>query len=609
MEIKGVEIHNFRSIQKIELPFDEISGKKSSILLWINESGKSNILKAISLLNQDNLKEIKYVTDCHKLSEKKKEKIKIIFNLKILNFEFYKKKYIESGIPKKIVDQIEIQYIKRLITVDSTDSMNNYYNIWINEGVVYDGYLMDSANKIVESSAVYSGTEKLTEENIEKQVGVGYSLLNKDSLEEILETDFFSLYEHNIPEVIFWEYSDEYLINNEIPLNDFKNNYNLSKPLKNIFNIAWISDIKWEIEQIESSREKKKQLEEALSENITTHINQLWKEHKINIIIDIDSMVCTIMVEDKDNSLPKYSMNQRSDWFKQFISILLNLSAQYSSKQLKNKIILLDEPEVHLHPSWIRYLRDELLKISKENTVVISTHSIYMVDREDLWRHYKVEKEESLTSITRIPSDNPYMEEVIYEALWTSVYEIVEPNMIVFEWKTDKDIFDTFLWKYKVDLKPKNLASISADWVQKIPTYMKFFNWKYVVGYVLVDSDSDGRWVKKIVEKTNKHTYEINDIYDTWKDSTLEDLLPKELIEEIILKYYSVNIELDITIPFIHQINIENRKLQWKINTELLKGYIANEVIKDISKLTKDKCKEKYTIYYSFLSKFVKKIK
>jgi predicted ATP-dependent endonuclease of OLD family len=41
-----------------------------------------------------------------------------------------------------------------------------------------------------------------------------------------------------------------------------------------------------------------------------------------------------------------------------------------------NKVILLDEPETHLHPSGQKYLRNELLKISENNLVIYATHSI-----------------------------------------------------------------------------------------------------------------------------------------------------------------------------------------------------------------------------------------
>ena len=49
MVIEKVEIKNFRSIDSLEFNFD----KNFQILVGINESGKSNILKALSLLSKE----------------------------------------------------------------------------------------------------------------------------------------------------------------------------------------------------------------------------------------------------------------------------------------------------------------------------------------------------------------------------------------------------------------------------------------------------------------------------------------------------------------------------------------------------------------------------
>ena len=608
MKITKIEISNFRSIEEIEFDFNDLKSDKAFVLLWINEAWKSNILKAIGLLDKDILNKVEYLKDCNKFAQNKGDNITVKYELEIGGITYYRKKLIDKWMPKDLADAIDITKMQRLISIDKSNTKSDYYLIRIKDNGIFSDYVIHSW-KISLLKDVYTWTDVVDSDNISTLVWPGYNLLDKTSIEEYLQKELKDNLNTLTPNVIFWKYSDEYLINKEIDLNAFRTDNGLSIPLKNIFDVAGIEDISTTLDLVATSKEKKKQLENTLTEKITDHINNLWQEHEINIVIDIDNMICEIMIEDKDNTSPKYSMDQRSDWFKQFISILLNLSARYSSEKLKNNIILLDEPEIHLHPSWIKYLRDELLKISKDNIVIISTHSIYMVDRSNLSRHYKVEKQETLTTMTRIPEDNPYMEEVIYESLWTSIYEIIEPNMIVFEGKTDKDIFDAFLRKYKIDLKPKDLATISADGVEKIPNYIKFFNWKYVKWYVIVDSDSAWIAIKKKIIIDNKNTYEINDIYKTLKKSTLEDLLPKDLIEKIILDNYSVTIDLDVDKPFIYQLEQYNKKHKGIIHIDNLKWIIVNSVIKDISKLNKVDCKKKYDIYYSFLETFIKKVK
>ena len=54
-----------------------------------------------------------------------------------------------------------------------------------------------------------------------------------------------------------------------------------------------------------------------------------WKEHKIKIRISINANICKVHVEDKDKKFAYYSMSQRSEGFKQFISLILSLSAHH----------------------------------------------------------------------------------------------------------------------------------------------------------------------------------------------------------------------------------------------------------------------------------------
>ena len=48
MIIKKVVIDNFKSIDHIELDFDKVGNSYTKIFVGLNESGKSNILEALS---------------------------------------------------------------------------------------------------------------------------------------------------------------------------------------------------------------------------------------------------------------------------------------------------------------------------------------------------------------------------------------------------------------------------------------------------------------------------------------------------------------------------------------------------------------------------------
>lgn len=613
MKISSIEIFNFRSIDHIDIPIIKVSNKSCQIFLGKNETGKSNILKAISIL--DDTFPINYASDCNKKAKKKKEKIKITLNLKFENFGYYQKKFDEIGIPKSIQNKIKPYKVQRHVEVSNDDDRKDYIHIWINEFDEISKYLYDNSSSTIKLiSELYSEDEELTKDNVKVKLGESFSLLTKAKLETLLEAKLYSSIARNTPTPVLWRPSSEFLINEHIDLNEFAKNQTISIPLKNIFKISNIENIEERLELIKDDIEERSQLKQELSNSITQYINEKWPEHKINIHIEIENMTCSVMVEDKDDSIPKYRMDQRSDGFQQFISILLNLSIENRTEEIKNKIILLDEPEIHLHPSGVKYLRDELLKISENNIVLVSSHSIYMVDKLNLDRHFKVYKEKSVSSIKQIEENNPYEEEVVYEALGTSVYEHVQPNMLIFEGKTDKDLFDGFLTKFKRDVKPVSIGTISADGVEKIPQYVKFMEGKLVKGFVLVDSDPDGIRIKELVKNESKffntkNTFEINDILKTNKASTLEDLYPIEHVTSTITNKFDINVELDSTKPFIKQLELKNKALKGKLHIKDLKGYLVNEILTDIKKLTKDECKDKYSSYYNFFVTLNDKLK
>ena len=609
MKITSISVENFRSIREaITLPIQKIGGNTCYILLGINESGKSNFLDGIALL--DGQEEIDYELDCHKAAQEEDQSIEITYNLDIGDAAKYKQQLIEGGMDKDLVSKIKFTEVHRKILFKKGEDRWDGYYIWIKDDKAFDKYVVVTDEK--KNKSIHPRTT----EN-EKRDGEGTevkNILGKEGLEAYLQGELSDSFDEELPEIVFWRpLEDKYLISKPIDLNAFKDNPDISIPLRNCFRIAGIATpekIKARIEAIVGKPSKIAELQQKLSEGVTNHINEIWGEHEVSVKFAIDNLQLSFLVEDKDNDLPKYGVPQRSDGFKHFVSILLNLSAENKTQSLANKIVLLDEPEIHLHPSGQRYLRDELLEIAKNNIVAFATHSVYMVDTKNIDRHFSVKKHEGRTLASQIEKDNPYREEVLYEALGTSVLELIEPNVLLFEGKTDRDIFELYARKLKADLKPPKVSLISADGCKNILRYTKFFNTKVVKGYVLVDSDDEGVKQKNIVLKEpgydSKNTFEINDVYNTKKESTLEDLFDKKFLIEAAKECYEVELELDARTPLIAQLK---KKLQesHKPDRDEDKEALRQSYFEKISKLSKDDLKKE--AYFEFCKALCEKVK
>jgi len=111
-------------------------------------------------------------------------------------------------------------------------------------------------------------------------------------------------------------------------------------------------------------------------QNRILDIESIIKEH--NVIKNLESLDFDY-VAFKDGSERKIiPFSFLGDGFKAIVGLLWYLS----SKNIKNKIVLLDEPETHMHPGYIQELLKILIKFSDELNIqfFISTHSGDLID-------------------------------------------------------------------------------------------------------------------------------------------------------------------------------------------------------------------------------------
>ena len=80
-------------------------------------------------------------------------------------------------------------------------------------------------------------------------------------------------------------------------------------------------------------------------------------------------------------------LSKKGDGVKSLATIAL--LSQVSSN--KDRLIIVDEPENHLHPEAIHYIDGVLNELSKDNQVLISTHNPIFVSRSNISSNIIVE--------------------------------------------------------------------------------------------------------------------------------------------------------------------------------------------------------------------------
>ena len=616
MKISSVEINNFKSIKKVVIPFntynDGVDSSSSTFLVGINECGKSSILEALSYI-QKGLSDVNYDECCFKPAYDDNEFIDIFINLIPENNTFWINQLTEKcGIPEEISKRLKFKKLQKNI-YKNFEGCHEDYNIEIEEIELFE-YLIQAENikLIIDSNSI---TEKITKGNAQSFLTPDQKLLSTEKLEEIIKENLSETFDAYFPNVQIWKPQPEFLINSKVDLNIFKENPDSSLPLKYIFHLIGkdtTEKIKTSIDRALNSQEKCDELKDDLSDAVTTALNKKWKEHKVKIIVSINGASCQVQVQDKDIKNKYFKMNQRSDGFKQFVSLILSLSLLNDSKKLTNNIILIDEPEVHLHPSGIQEMRNEILKIGQKNQVFISTHSHYMVDTTCPERHWIVSKKKGETYIEPINESTPLEDDTVISAAFglNLFKELLPKNILVVEGGDDKSIIHHCLKK----ISSKFFYSIkSAGGASKMPGIASLLSNEKVPAYFLFDDDKEGTDNRNKIIQLQRENYGVQNVF-TLRDiesnlptmSTIEDLFPIEFVK----LFFETELETKFTIKantsLISQLKAQDNRLNDKQKLESLKIKLSNQIIESYD--TKMKIENEAPLMASFTKNLIERI-
>lgn len=370
MTLRRISISNYRSIHWANVDCaPSLDGSTTLGLIGLNEAGKSSVLKAIASLNgavevtakdfRDKASSSSVYLE-YELEEEEAEKIWM---------------QVSATKPDVQPEHFEPRRFKFCASVDFAGLAKSYWIALI--------YRKIKAEKPVEWVRVDALPAKVTQTPI------------------------------------FWTAEDNYLIAKPIDLAQFAANpVSVSIPLRNCFLLAGIEDIPERIALMQGDSTEIELLCRELGETVTKHIQQVWPKHPVEISFLITNNQLHFHVRDKGTPGKAKTADQRSDGFRQFVSFLLTVSAENRNEELSNSILLLDEPETHLHPMAQEYLLNELVQITKNdrnNVVIFATHSNYMIDKADLSRNFRVIKQGDETKLERLDQKSATYASVSYE--------------------------------------------------------------------------------------------------------------------------------------------------------------------------------------------------
>ncbi len=215
------------------------------------------------------------------------------------------------------------------------------------------------------------------------------------------------------------------------------------------------------------------------------------------------------------------------------------LSLLETCAELKNQIpciIMVEDPEIFLHPTMQKMSGEILYRLTRNNQVIFSTHSPNLLANFNSRQIRQVILDEDGFSVTREKTDIS----AILDDLGYTAGDLMNVNFVfIVEGKQDKSRLPLLIQKYfsetyDEDGNLSRIAIITTNSCTNIKTYanLKYMNQIYLKDQFLMIRDGDGKDRKQLASQLC-HYYEERNKEDV-------DKLPRVTERNVlILKYYS----------------------------------------------------------------------
>ncbi|WP_239616846.1 AAA family ATPase [Cohnella mopanensis] len=559
MKIKWFQILNFRSITD--------SGKcymneDITIFAGKNESGKSNILKALDAFDKESFDEdIDYPNNI----QKNEPQIIVCYSILLneiqqiyashLNFELDypfdhspKEKFFELIVTKNKngIKQVSGNW-SDIIEPSRVGELKYWAKQFenkvkdLNNDSTLTQELINNLNRVVSNKNAILEINKILQSEIEKEP----QYKNNSKIIELLsDYDNYKLFQKipkqeemigliKLPKMILFNSFTDLLpdkVEETIAVN--------STIVKRFFNIV---DIKIESIFSETSKQKRKQLVNKASAKITGDFTNFYKQNEVKLTIDIDGSELSFFLYDGDRDDP-FKPEQRSQGFQWFLSFYITLMAEKLSDE---NIILIDEPGLYLHAKAQEDMLRVLEAISEKNQILFTTHSPYLIDTNRLDRVRLVIKENTETRVEskfhKIADKDtltPIITAIGYD-LSKGIAISTELNIVT---EGISDYYYLMAMRNYLKIPSSKVTFIPAVGVDQVPNISSILVGWGVPILCLLDNDSQGKGVARKLK--DKLGFEEGKEYIFVSDSkiAIEDLFSKEdFLQHILLENDSID--------------------------------------------------------------------
>ncbi len=647
-----------------------------------NESGKTTILQALTLLNRDEI--VSELDLCDEMNEELKEEMRLVegeFNLNQHEISIIREKF--PGLPeiKKIKlfrtnqnPRVQYGFEDIELSEDSSRGLNSWENFsrqifgfldtipnhlriqidtkFFEEDVpknqeTFDSGMAEFSNQFhviaIQEPKVIEEWEKIYE-----SPGNQFSNLLSGESEKSALQNFIAAELH--PRFVY--FSDYKKIYGNINLNEylreergeradsieFVEEFDKAETVRNLFYLAELDMI--ELDRVKESPSKCIKLLNAASNRLTKKLNPAWKGDPIHVDLRYSpGNIMSVVISDvhKDGTITNTGLlNRRAEGFKWTFSFIVNFAAETQRAELKEAILLLDEPARNLHPTQQMGISDLLKNLAGSNQVLYATHSPFMIFDYTPGNLLVVEldKRKHLSKIfyDYWNADDKTLTPILYGLCRGQVESIVDREIgtnsrpiIIVETMSDAmylNAFDKFLQDPNISMNPLNvIAAYNKNSV--LPLAIFYRNHGYRT-FVLLDNSEESKQISS--QLVSNEFSSVQTIFFEREGKKLESIEDYIALEDYL---YPVNQTYEIklrregfsnltpqdteskegkgVLEKLRKIWQEHRDDDWgEFNNEEITRYICEKITLEETSFLSDKTKDQFRSLYRLIAERIR---
>lgn len=304
----------------------------------------------------------------------------------------------------------------------------------------------------------------------------------------------------------------------------------------------------------QNDHETRNQLANRASAVVTGEIKRLWKDRALKIRFNLDAHHLDTIISDPTNTYDvEVNLNDRSRGFQWFFAFYITFSADTDGGHAEDAVLLLDEPGLYLHAKSQADLLHHL-EVDFSNQILFSTHSPFMVPTHALDSVRTVNiAEEVGTTVTNDPSGDARTLFPLQAALGYDLAQslFVGPNNLVVEGVTDFWIMSAV----SAYASEKGRASLSqtltvtpAGGAQKVSYMVALLTSESLNVLVLLDTERDSKATKDDLLRTklirDQNVVFVSEAFDpSPNEADIEDLLDPVIYETLVRESYAAELK------------------------------------------------------------------